>query len=410
MTRIDPMKINAEIIQNLRKEYGDAFYLLDSEQFKSNFQELKSAFQKYYSNFNIAYSYKTNYTPKLCRIVNELGGYAEVVSEMELEIALKVGVNYDHIIWNGPIKTPEILEDFLIKGGACNIDSIDELSIVKEIVKRHPQATFNLGIRCNYNVADGVVSRFGFDIDSDDFNEVLNFIVTTSNVVFRNLQCHFAKRQIDYWPARAQGMISLINRIGIIPPRIDIGGGLFGKMDNELKAQFANPIPSYEDYAKSVAPLFAEYFKEKSVKPELIIEPGSALVGDCMKFVGTVKTIKNIRGKYFATILGSQKNISMSGVNPPLKVISMGINVEEEYRNLDMVGFTCIEGDVLYHDYNGPLAIGDAVIFSNCGSYSLVMKPPFILPNFPVLDICSGKTEVIKRAENFDDLFHTFKF
>lgn len=404
------MKINSEIIRNLRAEYGEAFYLLDSEQFKSNFKELKSAFQKYYSNFNIAYSYKTNYTPKLCRIVSELGGYAEVVSEMELEIALKVGVNYDHIIWNGPIKAPEILEDFLIKGGTCNIDSIDELSIVKEIVKRHPQATFNLGIRCNYDVADGVVSRFGFDIDSNDFNEVLNFIVTTSNVVFRNLQCHFAKRQIDYWPARAKGMISLLNRIGIIPPRIDIGGGLFGKMDNELKAQFANPIPSYEDYAKSVAPLFAEYFKEKSVKPELIIEPGSALVGDCMKFVGTVKTIKNIRGKYFATILGSQKNISMSGVNPPIKVLSMGINAEMEYRNLDMVGFTCIEGDVLYHDYNGPLAIGDAVIFSNCGSYSLVMKPPFILPNFPVLDICSGKTEVIKRAENFDDLFHTFKF
>lgn len=404
------MKINAEIIRNLRTEYGDAFYLLDSEQFKSNFQELKSAFQRYYSNFNIAYSYKTNYTPKLCRIVNELGGYAEVVSEMELEIALRVGVNYDHIIWNGPIKSPEILEDFLIKGGTCNIDSLDELSIIKEIVRKHSDTTYNLGIRCNYDVEDGVISRFGFDVDSDDFKEVLDFIVTTPNINFRNLQCHFAKRQIDYWPARAQGMISLLDRIGFIPPRIDIGGGLFGKMDNDLKVQFSSPIPTYEDYAKSVALLFANYFKAKSVSPELIIEPGSALVGDCMKFVGTVKTIKNIRGKWFASILGSQKNISMSGVNPPLKVLSMDLNAEQNYKDLDMVGFTCIEGDVLYRDYSGPLAVGDAVVFSNCGSYSLVMKPPFILPNFPVLDICSGKTEVIKRGENFDDLFHTFKF
>ncbi len=69
---------------------------------------------------------------------------------------------------------------------------------------------------------------------------------------------------------------------------------------------------------------FAEYLKDKSVKPELIIEPGSAVVGDCMKFVGTVKTIKNVRGKYIATVLGSQKNISMSGVNPPMQVIAMG--------------------------------------------------------------------------------------
>ena len=75
-----------------------------------------------------------------------------------------------------------------------------------------------------------------------------------------------------------------------------------------------------------------------------------------------------------------------------------------------MVGFTCIEGDVLYKDYTGELAVGDAVVISNCGSYSLVMKPPFILPNFPVLDICGKSVEVIKRAETFDDIFHTFNF
>jgi diaminopimelate decarboxylase len=38
------------------------------------------------------------------------------------------------------------------------------------------------------------------------------------------------------------------------------------------------------------------------------------------------------------------------------------------------------------------------------------MKPPFILPNFPVLDINGETVEVIKRAETFDDLFHTFSF
>lgn len=370
------MELTAEIVRKLRTDYGDAFYLLDSDQFVTNFHELKSAFQEYYPNFNIAYSYKTNYTPKLCRIVNELGVYAEVVSEMELEIALRVGVKYDRIIWNGPIKEPTILEDFLVNGGTCNVDSLDELSIIKRIVAAHTDKQINLGIRCNYDVKDGVVSRFGFDIDSADFSEVLHYITSTSNIQFKNLQCHFAKRQIDYWPARAKGMIELLDRIGIIPPRIDIGGGLFGKMADDLRAQFTSVIPTYADYAKAVAPLFAEYFKDKPMEPELIIEPGSALVGDCMKFVGTVKTIKNVRGKWFASLLGSQKNISMSGVNPPIEVVFMGKNEEKEYANLDMVGFTCIEGDVLYHDYCGKLAIGDAVVFGNCGSYSIVMKPP----------------------------------
>lgn len=403
------MIINANEIDALRKEYGDAFYLLDSEQFRNNFLELRDAFRSIYPNFNIAYSYKTNYTPKFCKIVNELGGYAEVVSEMELEIALRVGVEPNRIIWNGPIKNAEKLEAFLLSGGTDNIDSVEELAVVRAIAERHPDKVLNLGIRCNYDVQDGVVSRFGFDVDSEDFKKVLEFVKTTYNVHFINFQCHFAKRQIDYWPARAKGMVEQIDRLGIIPERIDIGGGLFGKMADSLKAQFKNEIPNYQAYAEAAASVFAEYFADKDVKPELLIEPGSAVVGDCMKFVGTVKTIKNVRGKWFATVLGSQKNISMTGINPPLEVIAMG-GEQKEYNNLDLVGFTCIEGDVLYHDYSGLLAHGDAIVISNCGSYSLVMKPPFILPNFPVLDICGDGVEVIKRGEVFDDLFHTFKF
>ena len=38
------------------------------------------------------------------------------------------------------------------------------------------------------------------------------------------------------------------------------------------------------------------------------------------------------------------------------------------------------------------------------------MKPPFILPNVPVLDLCDGNVELIKRGESFDDLFRTFIF
>ena len=401
--------MDKQIIKQLQAEYGEAFYLLDSTQFRKNFAELKEAFNDIYPNWNIAYSYKTNYTPKLCKIVNELGGYAEVVSEMELEIAKRVGCKMDRVIWNGPIKNVPIMEQFLLDGGTINIDCIEELEQVKDIHNRHADKLINVGIRCNYEVNDGVVSRFGFDIEGEDFMEAVKFATTTKNVKLINFQCHFAKRQIAYWPARAKGMVDLIDRLGIIPERIDIGGGLFGKMADSLKAQFSCEIPDYEAYAKAAAQVFADYFKDKDVKPELLIEPGSAVVGDCMKFIGTVKTIKNVRGKWMAHVLGSQKNISMTGINPPIEVIAMG-GEQKEYKDLDFLGFTCIEGDVLYHNYTGKLAHQDVIVISNCGSYSLVMKPPFILPNFPVLDISEGKTEVIKRAENFDDLFHTFNF
>lgn len=403
------MKIDRDSIGKLKSEFGEAFYILDSEQFRKNFIELREAFRSFYPNTNIAYSYKTNYTPALCKIVNKLGGYAEVVSEMELEIALNVGVSYSNIIWNGPIKNPVVLENFLLQGGTANIDNKEELEIIKRISENHNSYVINLGIRCNYEVGDGVISRFGFDVESPDFDEALKFVTSTPNVCFKNFQCHFAKRQIEYWPNRAKGMLDLIDKLKIVPERIDIGGGMFGKMEDSLKSQFSCAIPSYEEYANASAYYFAEYFKNKPYKPELLIEPGSALVGDCMKFVGTVKSIKNIRGKWFASVLGSQKNISMSGVNPPIEVISIN-NSQKLYDDLDIVGFTCIEGDILYRGYNGPLAVGDTLVISNCGSYSIVMKPPFILPNFPILDIGGDEIKLIKRAETFDDLFHTFKF
>lgn len=143
------MEINKGVIAKLRAEYGDAFYLLDSEQYQTNFLELRDTFRSIYPNFNIAYSYKTNYTPKFCKIVDQLGGYAEVVSEMEMEIALRCGVKHQRIIWNGPVKNPQKLEEFLVAGGTDNIDSLDELEIVKGIVERHPNTTIHLGIRCN---------------------------------------------------------------------------------------------------------------------------------------------------------------------------------------------------------------------------------------------------------------------
>lgn len=399
--------LNDKLLNDIKNKYGEAFYILDSNQFINNFIELKNSFSNIYPNFNIAYSYKTNYIPKLCKIVNNLGGYAEVVSEMEVELALKVGVKPHNIIWNGPIKNTLIIEKFLINGGIINIDSIEEMEIIRNIVLNNINHFFNLGIRCNFDVNDGIISRFGFDVNGNEFSTVVSFIKNTPNIIFNNLHCHFAKRNIEYWPTRAQNIISVINKIGVIPKRIDLGGGLFGKMPDSLKKQFSSQIPSYYQYAKAVCTIFIDKFGENG--PELIIEPGTALVGDCMSFVGTVKTIKNIRGKYFASVLGSQKNLSMNGINPPIEIISLK-NKQLDYDSINFVGFTCIEDDVLYNNYSGKLGVGDMIVFHNCGSYSIVMKPPFILPNFPVLDLSNNQIEEIKRPETFEDIFRTYHF
>ena len=238
--------MNKEILEKLTADYGDAFYVLDTEQFRKNFSELKAEFSKIYSNFNIAYSYKTNYTPKLCRTVNEMGGYAEVVSDMEMEIALRVGVKPEKIIWNGPYKNYKKVEELLIIGGTVNLDSVYEIQKIRNIAERYPRHTLNIGIRVNFDIGDGVTSRFGFDIESEDFENVLRLINETGNLNLIGIQCHFATRRLDTWKPRAEKMLALLDRLNLKPPHIDLGGGLFGKMDESLKVQFVYSITQYK--------------------------------------------------------------------------------------------------------------------------------------------------------------------
>lgn len=405
--------LNAQLLGELADEFGSSFYLLNSEQFRQNCLELTETFRAIYPNFHIAYSYKTNYTPKLCQIVDGLGGYAEVVSEMEMEIALRCGVNPGRIIWNGPVKNAEKTEWLLLQGGTVNADSLDELSAILAMAQKHPGRTLNIGLRCNFDVGDGVISRFGLDTESGDFEQAVKLIRDNPALRLINLHCHFARRQAEYWPARANGMLHIVDRVseslGYLPERIDLGGGIFGKMADSLKQQFAADIPDYQAYAQAAAVPFARHFKGVQNPPELLVEPGTALAGDSMKYVTRVGSIKQVRGKAFATLTGSQKNISMTGVNPPIEVHHAGAQTQR-YAELDMVGYTCIESDVLYRHYDGQLAAGDFVVFQNCGSYSIVMKPPFILENVPVVDICDGNVQLIKRGETFDDVFATYCF
>lgn len=41
-------EINSQIVTNLQKKYGEAFYILDSSQFEKNYLDMKQAFSALY--------------------------------------------------------------------------------------------------------------------------------------------------------------------------------------------------------------------------------------------------------------------------------------------------------------------------------------------------------------------------
>jgi diaminopimelate decarboxylase len=113
------MRLTNRLLNEIGNEFGQSFYILESKQFVANYKELEKAFRDIYPNSHIAYSYKTNYIPKLCNLVDKLGGFAEVVSGMEYKIAIKLGVIPKKIYFNGPYKDLSAVEELLLTGGHC---------------------------------------------------------------------------------------------------------------------------------------------------------------------------------------------------------------------------------------------------------------------------------------------------
>jgi diaminopimelate decarboxylase len=409
------------MLDSLSNTYNNSFYLLDTAKFEKNYDEFIKAFQDIYPKSFIAYSYKTNYIPKLCLLVNCNGGYAEVVSEMEFDLAVKLGVSPPKIIYNGPYKSESSIKKCLVGGGLVNLDSISEVDIVEKVGREHPEINMSVGIRCNFDIGSSTISRFGLDVDGDEFYHVFERLSKINNISIKGLHCHFQDRCLETFVSRIDKMLDLSENLFKCPPEfINIGGGYFGKMDtslkNQLEDQFNCKVPSYQEYARVVATKMQNIYGnlDDSIKPKLLLEPGTALVADTMKFVVKVISMKLVRDKYIATVSGSRFNIlpTSNNINLPIKVYHHYKKDGRKQYLIDIVGYTCIENDYLYRGYKGYLAVGDYIVFDNVGSYSIVMKPPFILPNCAIIEYDSkNKTyNIIKRKEELKDVFGTYGY
>jgi diaminopimelate decarboxylase len=409
------MELNYKLLKELEDKFGESFYLLYTDIFKENFDEFLGEFRKFYPKTFIGYSYKTNYTPRLCEIIYEKGGYAEVVSEMEYDLAIRVGVPSKLIIVNGPYKNKTALKKFLLAGSIVNLDSYRELDNLLLVALENPSKKLNIGIRCNFEINSDLISRFGFDVEQPGFKSIFEKINKIDNICLRGLHCHFPNRDISSYTARVDRMLILVDELlEETPDFIDVGGGYFGKMNEELAKQFSCPVPKYYEYAEVIAKKVNNHFSKlpEEKKPKLFLEPGSAVVANTMSFVSKVIEIKQVRNKRIAMTTGSKFNIGLltSSINMPMKVHSVDNSNKNEDVLTDVSGYTCIEADYLYKGYKGNISIDDYLVFENTGSYSVVFKPPFILPNVSIIEITKEGYKEIKRQETMNDIFATYKF
>ena len=258
---------------NLADEHGESYFILDVQRFKRNYENLIEAFRSSYKNVQIGYSYKTNYTPFLCKAVNELGGFAEVVSSMEYELAKRVGVPGSRVIFNGPYKAEGALSEASISGATINLDGKRDLDLLVKIAKRNPNVEISAVIRSNFSSHEGDRSRFGIDVTGREFQECVAAITHFSNISLRGLHAHLPNRDLESFSNLTDNLISLARSVfpdG--PPEIlNIGGGFFSNMPETLRNSFDVPPASFEDYAEVIGGKMTRAFGGLNDMPQLFL-------------------------------------------------------------------------------------------------------------------------------------------
>lgn len=360
-------------------------YIADKSDFKRNITDFVTAFRKYYPSYNIGYSFKTNYCKEFIEVVKEVGGYAEVVSPTEYQMARNYGFDYSQIIYNGVIPDLDDKLRCANHGGIVNVDNVGEIGSLFGI-STSPLA---IGVRLNFDIGNGVVSRFGIDVDSKDYKEIIE-LQRRGLIRIKCIHCHISyARGLSYFKRRAEMMAQYAKELGA--NIVDIGGNMFGRMDDSLKVQYGEYVPSYEEYAKVIGEVFAREFPNGEVL--LFTENGTPIVSTSMSLLTTIIGKKVIKGRTMLVVDCKRDDVGFvcHTKNPPCAVLAdRGDYVE----HATIYGCTCIENDIIHRDYSGYANIGDRIVISNVGAYGCNVANDFIMPKPGC--VCVDDTQSVK--------------
>lgn len=358
------------------------FFRIKEEALLYDISLLKEALSQNWGNYIMGYSVKTNSLPWLLTYLKKQGFYAEVVSDTEYDLAVRLGFPGKHIIYNGPIKAKKVFEAVLLAGGYVNLDSSYELDWMEELSSLYPNRQFKAGLRVNCDIAalcpketlaarEG--GRFGYCYENGIFKNAIDRLSRLPNVKMAGLHLHSStqSRTVHVFGALAKMAVQLAREYHLNLDYVDMGGGYFGGRDDK---------PDYRDYFKEICKELSAHFDP--AETILIAEPGVSLISRATTFETTVIDIKDIRGQKFVVTDGSRTNLNPL-VTRHVYPHHLEYSSEASVRNIEttqwICGSTCMEYDRLFEIKDDiALVPGDKIIYDTAGGYTMCLNPLFI--------------------------------
>lgn len=348
------------------------YYLIHESVLRENIEDFRKALEAYWPCFRIAYSVKTNSLPWVLSYMKGKNILAEVVSAEEYDLAVMCGFSPEEIVYNGPIKTEESLCKAVSQGSFVNLDSEKDLEILCDLSPNCVGLRVNMDLseRCGEDIDyldDGF--RFGFSYETGALEAVINRVRRQfGNIPFGlHMHCNSITRGVNVYRSIAAVAAEIIEKYELNIAYIDVGGGFFGGVPGK---------PTAVDYIKAMKEELENTVDCEAV--QLIIEPGSALIGSAVDLVTSVLDVKDTKKARIVTTDGSRLHI-----DPLWKKRGYLFTANTQgkpYPGRQIIcGYTCMDHDRIMIMENQPeLAVGDTVVYHKIGAYSMTLGGPFI--------------------------------
>jgi len=398
-------------VEDLLERYGSPLFVLSERRIRERVRELSAELGRRFASFTIAWSYKTNYLDAICKVMHREGSLAEVVSEMELDKALR-HVPGTEVIFNGPYKPEAALEKAFRAGARVHLDHFDELARA-EVVARRLELRPRVAIRINMALPGTPPwSRFGFNLESGQALDAVRRILAGGVLQLAGLHAHIGTfvQDVDAYRQEARKLAELANGLardhGVLVEWIDLGGGFASR--NTLHAQYLpgeEVTPSFAQYAEAIAEGLAALALPGGKEPVIFLETGRALVDEAGSLITTVHANKRLADGRRAVVLDA-------GVNSLFTAFWYRHDVvpAQEFAGTPeptvLYGPLCMAIDVVRDQLLfPPLTPGDRIVVRNVGAYNVTQWMQFITERPAVVMISRrGESGLIRRRESVETL------
>ncbi len=419
----------------LAERLGTPLHVASARILESRYSELRAAFASYPAPVHVCYSYKTNRTAGVLRVLHRLGCGAEVVDEFELRLALQLGLSPEQIVLNGPNKSARELKLAVEHDvGLVVVDGVDEIRRLDALgAAAGRQVPIALRI-CpdvkprGMNVSSGTGSRrtqFGLDLRSGEALRAVRETTARSHLRLRGMMAHIGSgihdlRSVGRSIERLLDLQAAAYRGGAQPDLLDVGGGLGTRRSREFttwellrylgtgrlpQQPSAAPADLVSRYGVTVCEAVTAGCGRRGLEvPELVLEPGRALVSDAQVLLLRVGAIRERPGVgRFALVDGGAMTVSMMFLSEYHSVLLAN-------RDAPLEGATSVFGrlpspmDVVYRGMPLPrLRANDLLAVMDAGAYFTATETAFGGARPAVVLVEDRCARVIRRRERYED-------